>query len=426
MNRLFCSIITFCVVLATFWTASEGATPVQDPNSGNNLYQIVNEMMGTSFTSSQDPALTNLEVIADDYWHEWDGYISIVATYAGYDQNIYWENDDGTEGFVHAAALDGIHYYETNPITFQTTGGDFWFKDMTSGGTWHTREDVNSDGKKHIITYSFGDGVFICAVEDLNGLGDQDYNDLVFKLAYGAAPINVPSISYIPDQAVSSGYPFPDLNLAAYVRDDDSSVTWTTSGETDLTITINQTTGIASISYTSGWTGSEDITFAATDEMGFYEAETVNFTVTVPEAPVVYDIPDQVIDSGQQFAPIQLDDYVDHPAPNITDEDIVWTTSGGNKISVTIDGNRVAHITYPRGALGSETINFTATVNPSSSNPATFTVLASSDPGVGGWVDPTSKLDLLTPYFGAALILGISFIMFALRRRRNNKGDGLS
>jgi len=424
---MFERLVQVCVLLLALLMAStsEAATPVQDPSSVNNLYQIINQMMGTSFTSSQDPNLTSLEVVADDYWHEWNGYISIVSTYAGYDQEIYWENA-GMSTFVHAAAEDGLHNYESNPINFQTSYGDFWFKDVTSGGTWYSREDLNSDTSKHIITYSFGDDVFVCAVEDLNGLGDQDYNDLVFKLDHGAAPVNVPAISYIPDQAVSGGYPFPDLDLNSYVRDDDSSVTWTTSGETALSIDVNQSTGVASVSYTSGWTGSENITFTATDDLGFYDSDVVTFTVNPPDAPVVADIPDQVITDGEAFAPIPLDDYVDHPAPNITDEDVMWSTSGEDRLTITIDSDRVAHIDYPPGISGAEEVVFTATINPSSSNPVTFTILAgSSSPGggratVGGSANPVNKMNLLAPWLALGLItaVGMGLLVAATRKRK--------
>lgn len=404
MQKLFLSVFLVCITWLVSNPFAHAATSVQDPGSSNNLYQIVNEMMGTSFTSSQDPALTELEVTADDYWHEWDGYISIVATFAGYDQNIYWE-DGTTSVFIHAASLDGVHDYGNDPITFQTNGLDFWFKNMTSGGAWFSREELNSDSLKHMVTYAFGEGVFICAFEDLSGLGDQDYNDLVFKLTYGAAPVNVPAIAEIPDQATSAGYPFSDVDLNGYIRDDDSNVTWTTSGGSNISVTVNQTTATASVSYTSGWTGSEDITFMATDELGFYDTEVVTFTVTPPDAPVLLDIPDQVVNPGESFEPIHLDDYVYHPDPLITDEDITWSVSGQSKLTVLINSDRVAGITYPRGAVGSETITFTATINPSTSDAATFTVLASGPPHVGGIAEPIPKVRLLYPWFGALFLL---------------------
>jgi hypothetical protein len=415
------------VVLLFFVSQANAVTPVQDPANGEtNLYEVINAMMGTSFTSSQDPALTDLEVGDDDWWDEWDNefsYISIVATYAGQDQNLWWENT-GYSGDILLAALDGIHFYEDNPINFQTTGGNFYFKDVTSGLTWYSWETKNSDGLKHMVTYSFGNGIFICAFEDISGLGDHDYNDLVFKIIAGAAPITVPSISYIPDQAVSGGYPFPDINLDNYVRHDDegpSGLTWTTSGGTNISVIIG-TGRVATITYTSGWTGSESLTFTATDPGGCFDSAEVTFTVNSPDAPVVLDIPNQSVEEGQQFTPIPLDDYVYHPAPNIDDDDMTWTTSGGGNISVNISPGRVARLTYHEGWTGSETITFTATINPSSSDSATFTVFSSGSGGgggapVGGIVHPVDKFSLIAPWV-ALFVLMVAIVTLVVGWKR--------
>lgn len=413
-------VVLILVLFGAF--IAQATTPVEDPSNGEtNLYLVINQMMGTAFSSSQDPALEALQVSNDDWWHEWDGYISIVATYAAYYQNLYWENDTTSE-LILAAALAGVHFYEDNPITFQTSGGDFYYKNITSGGTWYSREDKNPDAETHVITYAFGGGVFVCAFEDVSGLGDRDYNDLVFKVAYGTAPVNVPAISYIPDQAVSSGYPFPSLNLDDYVRDDDhgaSGLIWATSGGANITIDIDSNR-IATITYPPAWTGTETITFTATDPDGHFDSEGVSFTVNPPDAPVVADIPDQATRMGQPFSPIHLDDYVYHPAPNIGDEDVTWTTSGGVNISVDIDSNRVAHITYPTGYTGSETITFEATVNPSSSNPATFTVLSAGSVGaVGGVAFPVEKCALLAPWIGLMVFIMALVVSVVMWKKRH-------
>jgi hypothetical protein len=422
-------LVSFLAIVPAI-SASTLISDPHDPNNPNdelNLYEIINAMMGTTLTSSQDPALTSKEVTADEYWHEWDSYISIVATYAGYDQNLWWENSSYS-GEIFYVSSDGLQFYDNPPITLQTEGGDFYFKDITSGGTWYSREDMNTDGKKHMITYSFGNGIFICAFEDLNGLGDQDYNDLVFKIVYGAAPVTVPAISYIPDQSVMAGYPFTDINLDNYIRDDDhgpSGITWTTSGGINISVSINPATRIANISYTHGWTGSETITFIATDPDGRFDSDEVTFTVNPLGAPIVSDIPDQTVKKGKPFTSIHLDDYVYHPYVN--DEDIKWKTSGGVNISVIIDNNRVAHIIYPVGWTGSETITFIATVNPSSSNPATFTVLSTGYGGgsVGGIVVPTNKITLLTPWIilGTLITVILVISMAIVKKKRNDTSE---
>ncbi len=94
-------------------------------------------------------------------------------------------------------------------------------------------------------------------------------------------------------------------------------------------------------------------------------------------APVVSDIPNQTINSGQSFATISLDNYVtDAESP---DNQIVWTatSSNPNGLSVNINSSGIATVSYPGGTFeGSATFSFRAT-DPGSlfdTDDATFTV----------------------------------------------------
>ncbi len=198
-------------------------------------------------------------------------------------------------------------------------------------------------------------------------------------------PINPPVVSDIPDQTVDEGASFAQFDLDDYVTDADNSddeITWTYSGNTDLLVSIDPNTHIATISAPdSEWNGSETITFTATDPTLLKDSDPATFTVNaVNDAPVVSDIPDQTIDEGQSFASIHLDDYVSD-ADNAPSE-MTWTYSGNTDLQVSIDTNRVATISPPDSNWnGSETITFTAT-DPgglSDSDPATFTVNAVND-----------------------------------------------
>ena len=75
------------------------------------------------------------------------------------------------------------------------------------------------------------------------------------------------------------------------------------------------------------------------------------------EPPVVGDIPNQGITYGQDFDPINLDDWVDDP--DTPDEDIIWSYSGNVEMMVDIT-DRVATITYPTDFHGMEIITFEA------------------------------------------------------------------
>jgi VCBS repeat-containing protein len=105
------------------------------------------------------------------------------------------------------------------------------------------------------------------------------------------------------------------------------------------------------------------------------------FVGAIGQVPIVSDIPDQIIDEGQPFAAIKLDDYVTD-IDNTTDQ-ITWSISSPLDLSVNIDDNRMAVITTPSPDWnGVETITFTATdpdMN-SNSDDATFRVKPVNDP----------------------------------------------
>jgi PKD repeat protein len=152
-------------------------------------------------------------------------------------------------------------------------------------------------------------------------------------------------------------------------------MTWTYSGNSSLLVDI--TNRVATVSAPNpDWFGLETITFAATDPGGLSDLDPATFTLTaVNDAPVVFDIPDQIIDEGASFAAINLDDYVndvDDPDSNLT-----WTYSGNTDLSVTIDANRIATILAPDSDwIGMETITFRASDDSLafSEDAATFTI----------------------------------------------------
>ncbi len=204
-----------------------------------------------------------------------------------------------------------------------------------------------------------GDYTVSVQVADLNNATDtQSYTLTV-------SPVNdAPVVSDIPDQTINEGQTFNPINLDDYVSDEDNSpseMTWTYSGNQDLQVSIDGN-HVATISIPdTNWYGSEAITFTATDPGGLSDGHTVVFTVNnVNDAPVVSDIPDQTIEEGQNFATINLNDYVDDIDND--DSEINWTYSGNQDLSVSIDENNIATITPPdENWNGSETITFTAT-----------------------------------------------------------------
>jgi hypothetical protein len=198
---------------------------------------------------------------------------------------------------------------------------------------------------------------------------------------------DAPVVTDIPDQTIAEGATFATINLDDYVSDldnADAQLTWTVSGETDLTVTIDASRVATIVIPSPDWFGVENITFRATDPGALYDENAATFTVTnVNDSPVLSDIPDQTIAEGAAFTTINLDNYVSDI--DDADSEISWSYSGNAALTVNIDVNRVATIAIPNSDWnGSETITFTAT-DPgllSDSDPASFTVAAVNDPPI--------------------------------------------
>ncbi len=192
-----------------------------------------------------------------------------------------------------------------------------------------------------------------------------------------------PVVSDIPDQQIVEGAAFAAIPLDDYVDDpdnDDSELSWTFSGDANLSVSIGANR-IATITIIDPeWNGSETITFTASDLEPLSDSDPATFTVTaVNDAPVVADIPGETINEGGVFAVINLDDYVEDP--DNSDTQISWSSSGNVDLQVNIV-DRVATITTPNENWnGSETITFTASdLEPLSDfDAATFTVTAVND-----------------------------------------------
>jgi hypothetical protein len=179
MRRL--ATASVLVLFFIFSQTAHAVTPINDDGnaaSEEDLYQIVNTMMGTSFTSSAQ--LGPYEIECDDWWHEWNGHIAITVTYAGQDQALWWDDGTNTE-FILSRSADE---YDYTPVYFtvHTPTNDFYLKDVTGGNTWYSRDDLNSDGETHMVTYDMGNNTYVVAFEDLSGLGDGDYNDFAFTV----------------------------------------------------------------------------------------------------------------------------------------------------------------------------------------------------------------------------------------------------
>ncbi|MFH1568438.1 MAG: Ig-like domain-containing protein [Gemmatimonadota bacterium] len=92
--------------------------------------------------------------------------------------------------------------------------------------------------------------------------------------------------------------------------------------------------------------------------------------------PEVLDIPDQTVEAGESFAPLDLDAFL----AQLDADEVAWSAAGYDHLEVSIDENNVVTVTAPGAPewTGAETVTFTATEQTgeqkSASDAAVFTV----------------------------------------------------
>ncbi|EPP2135570.1 tandem-95 repeat protein [Vibrio alginolyticus] len=90
----------------------------------------------------------------------------------------------------------------------------------------------------------------------------------------------------ISDQVLAEDFTIYTIDLNDAFKDSDSALNFSVSGNNNVLVSIEN--GIATISPTADWNGSEALTFTATEPSGESVSQTVNFTVA-PVADIVAD-----------------------------------------------------------------------------------------------------------------------------------------
>ncbi|HCE2447563.1 TPA: tandem-95 repeat protein, partial [Vibrio parahaemolyticus] len=132
-------------------------------------------------------------------------------------------------------------------------------------------EAVNNDElnlKDLTISASVSDGVNPTA---------SDSDSLIVNRVNDAPTVE----NAIADQELSEDFATYTIDLNDAFKDSDSALNFSVSGNSNVLVSIEN--GIATISPTADWNGSETLTFTATDPSGESVSQTVDFTV----APVV-------------------------------------------------------------------------------------------------------------------------------------------
>ncbi|HCG5908610.1 TPA: tandem-95 repeat protein, partial [Vibrio parahaemolyticus] len=140
----------------------------------------------------------------------------------------------------------------------------------------------------------------------------------------------------IADQELSEDFATYTIDLNDAFKDSDSALNFSVSGNSNVLVSIEN--GIATISPTADWNGSEILTFTATDPSGESISQTVNFTVA-PVADIVADKATVVEDTSTVIKVLGNDTFEG-------DDQVVSLDTNNGPANGTVSVNPDGSVTY--------------------------------------------------------------------------------
>ncbi|MGI2922051.1 tandem-95 repeat protein [Vibrio diabolicus] len=314
------------------WNGSETLTFTATDPSGESISQTVNftvapvaDIVADKATVVEDTA-TIINVLGNDTFEGDDKVVSLDTNNGPANGTVsvnpdgtvtYTPNDNyhGTDSFTYIVTSGGVSESTTVNVDVTPVNDAPVAKDDTATTQEDTAvtidvlpNDTDIDGDKLSIdsasvpsdqgTVEIVDGKLVFTpAENFNGDAEITYTVTDGTLT-DQATVNVtvnavndtPEVeSNIADQNLAEDFTPYSINLNTAFSDVDNvdgELSFSVSGNNNVLVSIEN--GIATISPTADWNGSEILTFTATDPSGESVSQTVNFTVT-PVADIVAD-----------------------------------------------------------------------------------------------------------------------------------------
>ena len=224
-------------------------------------------------------------------------YAADQTVYAGTTYRGVFKSTDGGASWAYLGISGTIHSIAVSPDygTDQTvyvgtgSGGPHGggpsrgiFKSTDGGANWTTMNsglptNLGSSSPTICISPDF-------AADQTVFAGTNGFSVFSYILSVNSPPV----VSDIPDQTIDEGGSFATISLDNYVSDvdhTDAEMTWTYSGNMELTVSINANR-VATIGIPDpDWSGSETITFTATDPGELSDSDAATFTVIPANTP---------------------------------------------------------------------------------------------------------------------------------------------
>ena len=172
-------------------------------NAIQNLFPEYGGINPAFITSSTDPNLhfTGTGDLSVTYIDEGAGYKNKFG-YFTFDKNkniieshTLFENASGAGkgGILNPGDTLSIGTFnEGDNVGFWLQANGYW---NPNGNTYYTIDELNPDGLRHIAIVDYNDSINI-GIEDLYNLGDEDYNDIIFRL--DVTPLSAINTQNIP------------------------------------------------------------------------------------------------------------------------------------------------------------------------------------------------------------------------------------
>lgn len=238
--------------------------------------------------------------------------------------------------------------------------------------TWTITGNSNlqtSVSQNHVttITYTCGwAGTETLSFRAQDPQGESSVRTAAFTVVENTPTNEPPQISSIPDVYVfeDSGLNNNIIDLWNYASDaetPDSGLTFTITSEThtgiiDCTIDSNR---YMDCTTQANKFGDSEITVKVEDPQGLTDTDAFTISVQpVNDAPLVSNIPGQIVTGCASFATFDLDSYVTD-VDNALSE-ITWTVTGSTNLDVDIGASNVVTVAYTCRWTGTETLTFTA------------------------------------------------------------------
>ncbi|KIP69840.1 hypothetical protein SN11_17985 [Vibrio harveyi] len=318
---------------------------------------------------------------------DWNGSEELTFTATDPDGESVSQTVDFTINAVADIVADSADIVEDTPTVLNVLGNDTFEGQSpvvsveAGNGPANGSVVVNNDGT---ITYT----------------PDQDYNgsdEFIYTVTSGGVtetttvtlnvtPVNDKPVveNTIADQVLPEDFAKYTINLNdafSDVDDADSELTFSVSGNSNIQVSIVD--GIATITPTADWNGSEELTFTATDPSGLEVSQTVDFTVNaiadivadsadiVEDTPTILDVLDNDSFEGQSL--VVTVESGDGP----TNGSVVVNNDGTITYTPNQDYNGADEFTYTVTSGGvTETTTVTLNVTPVNDKPVVENTLA--------------------------------------------------